>query len=173
MDVDDCFNPFCFCKPIAKTKADRDAFLRAAASGNPKFFLGSDSAPHRVEAKRGGDKAVAGVFTQPYATQHVLDALEQACATGLLNYKDVTPEVFEGFMSKFGRVFYGVEDTEEEGNESIMLGKKGDDSIVYVRDLHDAGSVGNSTAGTALTMVLVLVLMKISIIGTYWCVLAP
>jgi len=41
----------------------------AASSGNPKFFFGSDSAPHPITSKRGKDKIVAGVFTQPYATQ--------------------------------------------------------------------------------------------------------
>lgn len=137
MIVDDCFDPFCFCKPVAKTKADRDALLRAAVSGNPKFFFGSDSAPHPVSAKRGGDKVAAGVFTQPYTTQNVLDALEQACANGVLNHDDVTPEVFEGFMSKLGRAFYGVEE-KEEAKEFITLGKQDDDSIGNIQDAHDA-----------------------------------
>lgn len=137
MILDDCFDPFCFCKPVAKTKADRDALLRAAASGNPKFFFGSDSAPHPVDAKRGGDKVAAGVFTQPYTTQNVLDALEQACDNGVLNHEDVTQQIFEGFMSKFGRAFYGV-DEEEEGKESIILGQKGEESIVNFQDAHDA-----------------------------------
>lgn len=137
MIVDDCFDPFCFCKPVAKTKADRDALLRAAVSGNPKFFFGSDSAPHPVDAKRGGDKVAAGVFTQPYTTQNVLDALEQACANGVLNHEDVTQQIFEGFMSKFGRAFYGVEE-EKEGKESIILGQKGEESIANVQDAHDA-----------------------------------
>lgn len=137
MIVDDCFDPFCFCKPVAKTKADRDALLRAAVSGNPKFFFGSDSAPHPVNAKRGGDKVAAGVFTQPYTTQNVLDALEQACANGVLNYDDVTPAVFEGFMSKFGRAFYQVKES-EEGKEIIKLEEKAVDSIANVQDAHDA-----------------------------------
>ncbi|KAF2495585.1 Dihydroorotase homodimeric type [Lophium mytilinum] len=64
-------DPFCFCKPVAKTPEDRDALLRAAASGSPKFFLGTDSAPHAATAKRGGDRIAAGVFTQPYAAQLV------------------------------------------------------------------------------------------------------
>lgn len=138
MIVDDCFDPFCFCKPVAKTKADRDALLRAAVSGNPKFFFGSDSAPHPVQAKRGGDKVAAGVFTQPYTTQNVLDALEQACDNGVLNSDDVTPEVFGDFMSNFGRAFYGVEE-QEEAKETIILGKKGDVSIENIQDAQDAG----------------------------------
>ncbi|MCJ1242404.1 hypothetical protein MMC14_010412 [Varicellaria rhodocarpa] len=116
-------DPFCFCKPVAKTTSDRDALLRAVVSGNPKIFFGSDSAPHSGEAKRGGDKIAAGVFTQPYATQLVLDALEQACESGILKEKDVTQDILEGFMSKFGRAFYGIED---EKKEFITISKSND-----------------------------------------------
>jgi dihydroorotase len=116
-------DPFCFCKPVAKTPADRDALLRAAASGNPKFFFGSDSAPHPAASKRGGEKIAAGVFTQPYTTQVVVDAFEQACDNGVLKEEDITPEIVEGFMSKFGRAFYGLP---EEKKEFITIEKKGD-----------------------------------------------
>lgn len=116
-------DPFCFCKPVAKTPADRDALLRAAASGNSKFFFGSDSAPHPAASKRGGEKIAAGVFTQPYTTQVVLDSFEQACENGVLKEDDITPEVVEGFMSKFGRAFYGIG---EEQKESITIEKKGE-----------------------------------------------
>ncbi|GMF76323.1 unnamed protein product [Aspergillus oryzae] len=112
--------------PVAKTPADRDALLRTAASGNPKFFFGSDSAPHPAASKRGGDKIAAGVFTQPYTTQVVLDSFEQACENGILKEEDITPEVVEGFMSKFGRQFYGIG---EEQKEFITLEKK-DEKIV-------------------------------------------
>lgn len=121
-------DPFCFCKPVAKTPADRDALLRAAASGNPKFFFGSDSAPHPAASKRGGEKIAAGVFTQPYTTQLVVDAFEQACQNGVLKEEDITPEVVEGFMSKFGRAFYGLE---AEGKEFITLEKK-DEKVVSI-----------------------------------------
>ncbi|GKZ26118.1 hypothetical protein AbraCBS73388_002068 [Aspergillus brasiliensis] len=114
-------DPFCFCKPVAKTPADRDALLRAAASGNPKFFFGSDSAPHPAVSKRGGDKIAAGVFTQPHTTQLVIDAFEQACQNGVLKEEDITPEIVEGFMSKFGRNFYGIG---EEQKEFIIIDKK-------------------------------------------------
>jgi len=63
-------HPMNYCKPVAKTFADRTTALpHAASSGNPKFFFGSDSAPHPITSKRGKDKIAAGVFTQPYATQ--------------------------------------------------------------------------------------------------------
>ncbi|KAJ5642426.1 dihydroorotase [Penicillium lividum] len=116
-------DPFCFCKPVAKTPADRDALLRAAISGNPKFFFGSDSAPHPAASKRGGEKIAAGVFTQPYTTQVVLDSLEQACEKGILKEEDITPEILEGFMSKFGRAFYEIG---EEKKEFITIDKKGE-----------------------------------------------
>lgn len=116
-------DPFCFCKPVAKTPADRDALLRAAVSGDPKFFFGSDSAPHPAASKRGGDKIAAGVFTQPYTTQVVIDSFEQACQNGVLKEEEITPETIEGFMSKFGRDFYGLE---EEQKEFITLERKGE-----------------------------------------------
>lgn len=116
-------DPFCFCKPVAKTPADRDALLRAATSGNPKFFFGSDSAPHPAIAKRGGDKIAAGVFSQPYASQLVVDAFDQGCQNGVLKEEDITPEIIEGFLSKFGRQFYGLE---EEKQEFITFDEAGD-----------------------------------------------
>lgn len=116
-------DPFCFCKPVAKTPADRDALLRAATSGDPKFFFGSDSAPHPAASKRGGDKIAAGVFTQPYTTQIVLDAFEQACQNGVLKEEDITQDTIEGFLSKHGRAFYGLE---QETKEFITLDRKGE-----------------------------------------------
>jgi len=128
-------DPFCFCKPGAKTPADRDALLRAAVSGDPKFFFGSDSAPHPATAKRGGDKIAAGVFTQPYVTHVVLDSLEMACERGVLQEEDVTVEKLEGFLGGFGRKFYGVG---EEKREFITI-RKGDEKIMDVLKTDDAG----------------------------------
>ena len=111
-------DPHCFCKPVAKTPEDRNALLRAVVSGNPKFFFGSDSAPHPVKAKTCGElrmgKAAAGVFTQPYVTQYVLSALEDACQERIITEKEVTPEKIQGFLGGFGRNFYGVQDTKQE-----------------------------------------------------------
>ena len=92
-----------YCKPVAKTPSDREALLRTAASGNPKFFLGTDSAPHPVKAKHNG---AAGVFTQPYASQLVVDAFELGIHEGILFQDDVTIEILEGFLGAFGRSFY-------------------------------------------------------------------
>jgi dihydroorotase len=120
MIVDDwAGDPHCFCKPVAKLPSDRRALLKTAVSGDPKFFLGTDSAPHPAISKR-ADRYAAGVFTQPYAVGLVIDALEQGTETGVLSADDVTEEKLKGFLSGYGRAFYGVED---ERNEKIVLRK--------------------------------------------------
>lgn len=126
--VDDwASNPFCFCKPVAKLPSDREALLRAAVSGNPKFFLGTDSAPHPMQAKIGG-KIAAGVFTQPYATQLMLDAFEMGCEKGIIKEEDVTKEVLEAFLGGFGRAFYRAPD----GRKEKILLTKGEEVIADV-----------------------------------------
>ena len=74
-------NPHNFCKPVAKNPSDRRALLQTVVSGDPKFFFGTDSAPHPAETKR-GDRSAAGVFTQPHAVGYVIDALEQGVEMG-------------------------------------------------------------------------------------------
>lgn len=124
MIVDDwAGDPHCFCKPVAKLPSDRRALLETAVSGDPKFFLGTDSAPHPAIAKR-ADKYAAGVFTQPHAVGLVIDALEQGVETGVLKATDVTKEKLEGFLSNYGRSFYGVAD---ERKERVVLKKSGVD----------------------------------------------
>ncbi|KXH47666.1 dihydroorotase [Colletotrichum salicis] len=125
-----------FCKPVAKVNpsstlnhskdepkltanpiklpADRKALLNAVVNSNGKFFLGTDSAPHPITAKTGPSKAAAGVFTQPYAVQYLLAALDEAVARGELADADITQEALEGFVSVYGRKFYGTEDTKKE-----------------------------------------------------------
>ena len=120
MIVDDwAGDPHCFCKPVAKLPSDRRALLEAAASGDPKFFLGTDSAPHPAMSKR-ADKYAAGVFTQPYAVGLVVDALEEGVDVGVLKAEDITKEKLQGFLSDYGRKFYGVGD---DRNEKIVLRK--------------------------------------------------
>ena len=119
-------DPMNYCKPVAKTSADRTALLHAATSSNPKFFFGSDSAPHPVTSKHGKDKAAAGIFSQPYSTPSVFEALKIAVENGILKDEDVTLEKFKGFMSGYGRAFYGLEKSSNarielsEGTEKIM-----------------------------------------------------
>lgn len=120
LTVDDwAGDPHCFCKPVAKNPSDRRALLKTAISGNPKFFLGTDSAPHPAISKR-GDKVAAGVFTQPHAVGLVLNALELGVELGVLEVEDVTKPKLEGFLSSFGRSFYRLTD---EKNEKITLGR--------------------------------------------------
>ncbi|KAF1963368.1 Dihydroorotase [Byssothecium circinans] len=121
-------DPFCFCKPVAKTPEDRDALLRAVVGSGGRFFLGTDSAPHPVGKKRGEDKVAAGVFTQPYAVGYVLDALGKGVERGVVKEEEVSGEVLEGFFSVWGRKFYGV----GEGKEERVVLRRGREKVVDV-----------------------------------------
>jgi dihydroorotase len=90
-------NPHSYCKPVAKQESDRQALIQAATSGNPKFFFGSDSAPHPRKAKE-TDEPKAGCFTAPVALQLLAEIFEQA---GTLTRLD-------DFVGKFGPAFYGI-----------------------------------------------------------------
>tara|TARA_R110002003_G_scaffold63_17_gene5944 strand:+ start:11247 stop:12035 length:789 start_codon:yes stop_codon:yes gene_type:complete len=116
-------DPFCFCKPVAKTPEDRDALLQAVVRSNGRFFLGTDSAPHDRGKKRGEDKVAAGVFTQPYALGYVLDALEKGVERGVIQEDEVSQEVLEGFFGAWGRTFYQVRD---ERGEKVVLKRGGE-----------------------------------------------
>ncbi len=125
--IDDWANdPFNYCKPVAKLPADRLALIETAASGNPKFFLGTDSAPHALSAKRGGSdgmgKCAAGVFTQPHATQLVLAALENAVKEEVIEKDALTMRVVRGFLGEFGRKFYG----EQRSRRKIRITNQGE-----------------------------------------------
>lgn len=129
-------DPFCFCKPVAKTPEDRDALLQAVVRGQGRFFLGTDSAPHPSGKKRGEDKVAAGVFTQPYALGYVLDALLVGIERGVIEEGEVTQELLEGFFGGFGRAFYQVED---ERGERIVLRKNAEKIVDVLRK--DGGGV--------------------------------
>ena len=104
-------DPWHFCKPVAKTAEDRRALLQAATTGNPKFFFGSDSAPHPLSAKSSvnGKKPAAGVFTAPVATQLVLQAVER----GDLPREQLSLSNITEFLSDNGRYFYELGPPEE------------------------------------------------------------
>lgn len=85
------------CMPMPKHFRDRGALIRAATSGNPKFFLGSDSAPHLKEKKECAHGA-CGVYTAPILPQLLAEVFEEA---GCL-------EVLDDFASRFGSEFYGI-----------------------------------------------------------------
>ncbi len=89
--------PHHYCLPVLKRERDRRALLAAATSGDPSFFLGTDSAPHPRAAKE-ADCGCAGIYSAPVA----LEAYAEAFASvGAL-------ERLEGFASHFGADFYGL-----------------------------------------------------------------
>lgn len=117
LTIDDwASDPFAYCKPVAKTPEDRTALLQAVVRGKGKFLFGTDSAPHDVRAKTPGKggKTAAGVFTQPYATQLVFGALEEAVEMGVISAEEVTEEVLSNFLGGYGRAFYGIRESEEK-----------------------------------------------------------
>ncbi|OAA50634.1 dihydroorotase [Metarhizium rileyi] len=147
--ADACCDPFAFCKPIPKKPTDRDALLKALVSGNPKFFFGSDSAPHQMHSKTSAEqgKAPAGVFTQPVATQLVLLALEEGIERGEIGEADLTQEKLEGFLSHHGRRFYKLPETSAK---KIVLERKGEKISTSVKSADGKFEVGISRAGTEI-----------------------
>jgi len=88
-------HPHYFCLPILKRERHRLALIEAAVSGNPKFFLGTDSAPHSQSNKE-TDCGCAGIFTAHAAMAFYAEAFEQADALDKL----------EAFASFYGADFY-------------------------------------------------------------------
>ena len=89
--------PHHYCLPVLKREQDRMALLEAAISGSPKFFLGTDSAPHERSAKESGC-GCAGMFTAHAALELYAEAFESAGRLDRL----------QGFASEFGADFYGL-----------------------------------------------------------------
>lgn len=127
LTVDDwCHDVHSFCKPVAKTAGDRIALVRAVAEGSPKFFFGSDSAPHPIEAKKGPGDTAAGCFTQGWTTALVVGALEEGVIHGWIKEEDLTVEAIEGFLSGHGRAFYKLPPSSESSSARIKLEKNGE-----------------------------------------------
>jgi dihydroorotase len=89
--------PHAYCLPVAKREVHRLALRKAATSGNPKYFLGTDSAPHAVSAKESAC-GCAGIFNAPYALESYLTVFDEEGAL----------DRFEGFASEHGPRFYGL-----------------------------------------------------------------
>ena len=89
--------PHAYCLPVAKREKHRLALRRAATSGSPKFFLGTDSAPHPRHAKESAC-GCAGVFNAPYALESYIQVFDEEGAL----------DRFEGFASEHGPRFYGL-----------------------------------------------------------------
>ena len=90
-------NPHHYCLPVLKRERHRQALVNAAVSGNPKFFLGTDSAPHKAEAKE-KPPCCAGIYNANAAIEFytsVFDAMDSL-------------HTLEQFASRNGARFYGL-----------------------------------------------------------------
>lgn len=89
--------PHHYCLPVLKRQTHQQALIAAATSGNPKFFIGTDSAPH-TKSKKESSCGCAGIFSHHAAIELYAMAFEQAKALDKL----------EGFTSIFGAQFYNL-----------------------------------------------------------------
>jgi dihydroorotase len=101
--------PHHFCMPVLKREEDRHALIQAAISGNPKFFLGTDSAPHARDTKE-AECGCAGVYTGHAGIELYAEIF------GAFN----ALEKLEGFASIHGPDFYGL----PRNTDTITLSKE-------------------------------------------------
>jgi dihydroorotase len=120
--------PHHYCLPVLKTERDRQALLDTIASGDDRFFLGTDSAPHARHTKEAAC-GCAGIFSAHAAIELYAEAFEAAGALDKL----------DGFASRHGAAFYGLpvnEDTitlTKESWEVPASYRFGDDELVPLR----------------------------------------
>ena len=89
--------PHAYCLPVLKRERHRLAVRAAAVSGSPRFFLGTDSAPHEV-ARKEAACGCAGIFNAPHALECYAQVFDEEGALDRL----------EGFASEHGARFYGL-----------------------------------------------------------------
>jgi dihydroorotase len=89
--------PHLYCLPVAKREKHRLALVKAATSGDPMFFLGTDTAPHTRAAKESAC-GCAGIFCAPHALELYAQVFDEEGALGQL----------EAFASRNGPAFYGL-----------------------------------------------------------------
>ncbi len=89
--------PHMYCLPILKREKHREALLEAATSGDPHFFIGTDSAPHSTTAKESAC-GCAGIFTGHGAVELYAEAFDSVGKIDRL----------EDFVSHFGQEFYNL-----------------------------------------------------------------
>jgi len=102
--------PHYYCLPILKRGTHREALLTAATSGDPRFFLGTDSAPHTTDTKETAC-GCAGCFTAPVALSCLAEVFDEQNALNRL----------EGFTSLYGPAIYRLPE-----NEDMITLEKGD-----------------------------------------------
>jgi len=124
--------PHYYCLPIAKREKHRLALRKAATSGSPKFFLGTDTAPHTIEAKQSAC-GCAGLFNAPYALEAYAKVFDEENALDKL----------EGFASEFGPRFYGLPLNEDK----VTLERK-EVSVPETLDIMDTQIVPFHSGGT-------------------------
>ena len=118
-------NPHHYCLPILKRETHRQALLNAVSSGNTKFFLGTDSAPHLKFTKENAC-GCAGIFSAVSAIELYAAVFDELNALDKL----------EGFASFYGADFYGLERNKSSINlvrEDWVVPEKiivGDEAIV-------------------------------------------
>ena len=103
--------PHAYCLPVLKREEHRLAVRAAATSGSPKFFLGTDSAPHARDAKEGAC-GCAGIFNAPFALESYASVFDEENAIDRL----------EGFASEHGPRFYGL--SPNEGTLTLERGSR-------------------------------------------------
>ncbi|MDH5393164.1 MAG: amidohydrolase family protein, partial [Gammaproteobacteria bacterium] len=101
--------PHYYCLPVLKREEHRLELVKAATSGNNKFFLGTDSAPH-AQGRKESSCGCAGIFSAPLAIELYARAFEDNNALDKL----------EGFASFYGADFYGL----PRNTETITLQKE-------------------------------------------------
>jgi dihydroorotase len=115
--------PHHYCLPVLKREEHRLALVQAAISGSPKFFLGTDSAPHAKSAKE-ASCGCAGMYTAHAAIELYAEVFDEMHAL----------DKFEGFASVFGPNFYGL----PVNQDTISLQKQAwqvPDTIPYDNDV--------------------------------------
>ena len=105
--------PHAYCLPVIKREEHRLAVRKAAVSGSPNIFLGTDSAPHVIGAKQ-SDCGCAGLFNAPFAIEAYAQVFDEENALDKL----------EGFASEHGPRFYGL-----PLNEDRITLKRGGDEV--------------------------------------------
>ena len=143
--------PLHYCKPVAKSYEDRRALRNAIISGNPKFFLGSDSAPHPFRNK---------MPSLPISSQGEVEAACTACAAGVHTsphllplvahaFESIEPRIslenFEAFVSTNGRAFYRV-----DAPESYVTLERSEEALPHAYRLGEKDHVVPFKAGQSI-----------------------
>ncbi len=116
--------PHYYCLPVAKRERHRQALRKAATSGDKRFFLGTDSAPHEIDTKQ-SDCGCAGIFNTPVA---------MACYAQVFDEESALDH-FEAFAALNGPAFYGL-----APNSDFITLEKGETPLEAASPLASAGA---------------------------------